>query len=70
MWSTFYFHKKHKGFLIALTIILPKFISAIIKVIFFSIILNKKKRVIYQCRINGIINSIIGKKSWYRPSLD
>ena len=70
MWSTFYFHKKHKGFLFALIIIFPKFISAIIKVIFFSIILNKKKRDIYQCRLSGIFNSIIGKKSWYRPSLD
>ena len=70
MWSSFYFHKKHKGFLFALIIIFPKFISAIIKVIFFSIILNKKKRDIYQCRLSGIFNSITGKKSWYRPSLD
>ncbi len=70
MWSTFYFHKKHKGLILALTIIMPKLISAFIKVIFFSFLLNKKKRDIYQCRLSGIINSIIGKKSWYRPSLD
>ena len=27
MWSTFYFHKKHQGFFLALYKILPKFIS-------------------------------------------
>jgi GT2 family glycosyltransferase len=70
MWSTFYFNKKHQGFLFALTIILPKLISSFIKVIFFTITYNKIKRDIYYCRFSGIINSIIGKKSWYRPSLD
>ena len=70
MWSTFYFHKKHQGFLFALLKILPKFISAFIKVIIYSIIINKKKRDIYHCRLSGIFNSMIGKKSWYRPSLD
>ncbi len=70
MWSTFYFHKKHKGFLLALIRILPKFISALIKVLVYSIIINRKKRDIYFCRLSGIFNSIIGKRSWYRPSLD
>ena len=70
MWSTFYFHKKHQGFFLALYKILPKFISAFFKVIIYSIIINKKKRDIYYCRLSGIYNSIIGKKSWYRPSLD
>ena len=70
MWSTFYFHKKHRGYLFALSIILPKTISSLIKIIFFAIIFNKKKRDIYYFRLNGIFNSVIGKKSWYRPSLD
>ena len=70
MWSTFYFHKKHQGFFLALFKILPKFISAILKVIIYSLLINKKKRDIYYCRLSGIFNSIIGKRSWYRPSLD
>ncbi|MDB4339858.1 glycosyltransferase [Pelagibacteraceae bacterium] len=70
MWSTFYFHKKYKGFLIALLIILPKFFSSFFKTIFYLLIFDKKKRVIYFCRLSGILNSILGKKSWYRPSLD
>ncbi len=70
MWSTFYFQKKYKGFLIALTIISPKLLTAIFKTIFYLLIFNKKKRDIYFSRLSGIFNSIIGKKSWYRPALD
>ena len=70
MWSTFYFHKKYKGFIIALLIILPKIFSSLIKIVFYQIIFNTEKRNIFICRLNGIINSILGKKSWYRPSLD
>ena len=70
MWSTFYYQKKYKGFLLAFIIIFPKLFSAIIKTIFYLIIINKKKREIYFCRLSGLLNSIIGKKAWYRPSID
>ena len=70
MWSTFYFQKKYKGFLLAFIIIFPKLLSSIIKTTFYFLIFNKKKRDIYFCRLSGIFNSIIGKKSWYRPALD
>ena len=45
MWSTFYFHKKHYGYLIALIKILPKFLSSMLKTIFFTIISNKEKKI-------------------------
>tara|TARA_B100000963_G_scaffold355276_1_gene373199 strand:+ start:116 stop:946 length:831 start_codon:yes stop_codon:yes gene_type:complete len=70
MWSTFYFHKKYKGFYLALIIIFPKIISALIKIFIYTISFNKNKRDIYYCRLSGIFNSIVGNKSWYRPSLD
>ena len=70
MWSTFYFQRKYKGFLLALIIIFPKLLSAIFKIVFYLLILNKKKKDIYFCRLSGIFNSIIGKKSWYRPAID
>jgi len=70
MWSTFYYHKKYKGFFLALIIIFPKLISSFVKTIIFSILLNKNKRDIYFCRLSGIVNSIAGNKSWYRPSID
>ena len=68
MWSTFYYHKKYKGFILALILVFPKLLSATIKVLIFFLIFNKKKRNIYFCRLSGLFNSILGNKSWYRPS--
>ena len=70
MWSTFYFQKKYKGFLLAFIIISPKLFSAFLKTLFYFIIKNNKKKEIYFCRLSGLLNSIIGKKAWYRPSID
>ena len=69
MWSTFYYHRKYKGFIISFLIILPKLTSAIIKVIIYSLIQNKDKKKIYYQRLSGLINAIIGKSSWYRPKV-
>ena len=66
MWSTFNYHKKHKGFFVSFFIILPKISSAIIKVLIYTLIFNKKRKIYYQ-RLSGLINAIIGKASWYRP---
>ena len=30
----------------------------------------KKKKEIYIKRLSGLINSILGRSSWYRPTLD
>tara|TARA_B110000116_G_scaffold243045_1_gene232609 strand:+ start:628 stop:1494 length:867 start_codon:yes stop_codon:yes gene_type:complete len=68
MWSTFNYHKKYKGFLISTLIILPKLSSAIIKFIIYLMIFNRKKKIYYQ-RLSGLINAILGKKSWYRPRI-
>ena len=69
MWSTFNYHKKHKGFLVSLLIVFPKLSSALIKVIIYSIIFNKNKRKIYYQRLSGLVNAISGKNSWYRPKV-
>ena len=70
MWSTFYYNKKYYGFINAFVKIFPKLLSSFLKFLFFSITLNKKLKNIYYCRLSGILNSILGKKSWYRPRLD
>jgi len=69
MWSTFYYNKKYKGFLISFLIILPKLSSAVFKVILYSFFLNRDKREIYNKRCSGLINAITGKDSWYRPKV-
>ena len=69
MWSTFYYHRKYNGFFYALLRISSKFFSALIKVIFYSILLNESKKKIYFQRLSGLFNSVIGKESWYRPKV-
>ncbi len=69
MWSSFYYYKKHHSYIYATFKILRKLISAFVKTMYFMIINNKKKRLIYFQRLSGITNSMMGKKSWYRPKI-
>ncbi len=69
MWSTFYFNKKHEGYITALFKVLPKLTSSIVKYLFYSLSNNKEKKAIYFQRFSGLINSIFGKQSWYRPKV-
>jgi len=70
MWSKFYFNKKHYGYLNATLKILDNLISAKIKFLYYLITFNNYKRKIYQMRLSGLINSMIGRKSFYRPKFD
>ena len=69
VWSKFYYNKKHFGFFSALINGLPSFISAIIKFLFYSSILKRKKSKVYFNRVLGFMNALLGKKSSYRPNL-
>mgnify|MGYP001315677512 CR=1 FL=1 len=69
MWSTFYYHKKYNGFFYGLLKVSTKFFSALIRVMLYSILFNQNKKKIYFQRLSGLFNSIIGKKSWYRPKI-
>ena len=69
IWSKFYFNKKHYGFVKAFIDGLPVFLTAILKVLFYSLI-NKKKKAIYLNRALGFLNALLGKKSYYRPKID
>ena len=69
MWSTFYYHKKYSGFIFALLKVIKKLISALFKILFYSIIFKENKKKIYYQRASGLLNSIIGNKSWYRPKV-
>ncbi len=44
MWSTFYFHKKFNGYFYSLLLVSPKLFSAIIKNIYYFLMLNEKKK--------------------------
>ena len=66
MWSSFYYIKKHRGYIIAIILTFNKFFSSMFKYFLFFIILNKQKKLIYKHRLFGLINAMLGKKSWYR----
>ncbi len=66
MWSSFYYHKKHYGYFYALAKTLGKLLRSLFKTIFFSIKYDKKKQTMYYARFSGLINSMMGRKSWYR----
>ena len=67
MWSTFYFNKKYNGYFFALKLVIKKIISSTLKYIFYFLIFNKRKKLIYKYRLSGLLNSILGRPSWYRP---
>ena len=61
MWSKFYLN--------AFLITFPKLITSVIKFIFYFILVNEYKKKIYIMRFLGLFNSMIGKKSFYRPKI-
>ena len=66
MWSTFYYHKKHHNYFYALVITSGKLVRSFLKMIIYTINYDKKKQTMYYAKFFGIINSMIGRKSWYR----
>jgi len=70
MWSKFYFNKKHYGYFVATLKIFNNLISAKIKFFYYLITFNNYKKKIYQMRLSGLLNSMLGKKSFYRPKIN
>ena len=69
MWSKFYFNKKHYGYFKAIQETLPSMIASMAKFFYYFITRNKYKKKIYIMRFFGLLNSMLGKKSWYRPEI-
>ena len=65
-WSKFYFYNKHNNYLYALRKILPNLAKSIVRYL-KNFFINKKKRELYFAEFNGIISSVLKKKSDYRP---
>ena len=70
MWSKFYYHKKHSGYFIALVKTAGSLFSSKVKFIYYLFTGKNFKKKIYYMRLLGLLNSMIGRKSYYRPNLD
>ena len=69
IWSKFYYQEKHFGYLSAFLRGCPKFISSLIKYLFYTIIRKRIKQKIYLNRASGFFNAARKKPSWYRPKI-
>ena len=69
MWSQVYFDKKFYDNFYVYKKYIFKLINNFFKTFVFALMLNKKKTIIFYLRFSGILNSLRGKKSWYRPLL-
>ena len=69
MWSKLYFNKKHRGFFISMLLGFISLIGNFLKFSIYMITFNKKRNI-YRMRMSGIINSFLGKQSWYRPEIN
>ena len=70
MWSNVYYDIKHDSFIFAFKKFIFKAVKFYLKALFFIIIFQKKKCLIFYMRGSGLLNSLIGKKSWYRPKIN
>ena len=70
MWSSFYFYKKNYSFVYAFFKLSGKLFKSFLKMIFFSITFQKKKKDKYLYRFLGLFNSIIGRPSNFRGKLN
>tara|TARA_B100001287_G_scaffold15518_1_gene11667 strand:- start:423 stop:1289 length:867 start_codon:yes stop_codon:yes gene_type:complete len=68
MWSKFYFNKKHQGFFASFLLGLISLLKNFIKYSIYLLTFNKRRKI-YRMRMSGIVNALLGKKSWYRPKI-
>ena len=66
IWSKFYFYKKKYGKNITLILFIPIISRIYFKIIINKLLNNKKKFKKYKFRLDGLINSIKGNKSYLR----
>ena len=69
-WSKVYFEKKYSNnFLVYLKFAILLSVQ-MLKIFFYTILLNKKEAINKTMRFLGTLNSLLGKGSWYRPKFN
>jgi N-acetylglucosaminyl-diphospho-decaprenol L-rhamnosyltransferase len=66
IWSKFYYYKKNYGYFYSLIYFFPIIVRTIFKIIFNIISENKFEEKKYRIRLDGLVSSIMGKKSYKR----
>jgi N-acetylglucosaminyl-diphospho-decaprenol L-rhamnosyltransferase len=66
LWSNFYYHRKHYGYLYSLQKNLIKLLSSLFKFLLFAILMQSSKRDKFLYRFFGLLNSMTGQPSSFR----
>ncbi len=66
MWSSFYFYKKNYSYLRAFYKMIGKLIKSFFKFNYYFLTFQKENREKYYYRFMGILNSMIGRSSFFR----
>ena len=69
MWSMFNFYKNKTNYISALIYTFPILLRCFIRLC-INYFFNNKKYLIYKARFNGLLNSYLKRKSWYRPNIN
>ena len=69
MWSNVYYNKKFSSYILTFLKFSLKLFNELIKFFIYSLFLKKNKKIIFKMRFLGILNALLGKKSYYRPKL-
>tara|TARA_B100000941_G_C28499568_1_gene553155 strand:- start:1597 stop:2472 length:876 start_codon:yes stop_codon:yes gene_type:complete len=65
IWSKFYFFKKHYGKVFALIYFIPTLLRILFRITYYKLT-NNNKFLKYYYRLNGVLSSILEKKSFMR----
>ena len=68
-WSSFYYHKKHYGYLKSFFVHISKYIRFSFKKYFFNLIGNKKNYELCNAQSEGLWSQMVNKNSFYRVKL-
>ncbi len=66
IWSKYYFNKKHHGILISILIFFPIILRSISRILISKITRNSDSEEKYKNRLDGLLASICGKRSYKR----
>ena len=67
IWSKYYFTKKKYGKFFSIIIFIPLLLRINFKILYHTILQNKNASQKYKFRLDGLLKSIQGKKSYLRP---
>ena len=68
LWSKFYLEKKNNGYFFALIKYFPIVLKLLVKSVYYFFV-SKKHFLTSFMRLKGLVASMLGKKSFYRPNI-